>query len=101
MWPLCHNSWAGRWSGWNVVGDVLGVLLGTLIPLLLLAALVGLGIVLFRRLRGPGAKLSFAPHTATASGHEIAQARYARGEISREQYHELIQALSGGKDGEQ
>jgi uncharacterized membrane protein len=102
MWPFCHFTGVGGvagiggWSGWTVAG----VLLGTLVPLLFLAALVGLGIVLFRRLSVSGPNRSLNPLAPGALGREIAQARYARGEITHEQYRELLGELSAGKAGE-
>ena len=89
MWPLCHLTGVGSWSGWNVAD----VLLGMLVPLLFLAVLVVLGIFLYRRLRVSGPDQAFA-----SSASEIARARYARGEITREQYSELRSDLGAGKD---
>lgn len=89
MWPSCHFTGVGSLSGSNLAG----ALLGTLVPLLFLAVLVALGIFLYRRLLASRPNQAFAP-----SGREIAQARYARGEITREQYSELLSNLSAGKD---
>lgn len=89
MWPSCHLTGVGSWSTWNVAG----ALLGTLVPLLFLAVLVVLGIFLYRRLLASRPNQALAP-----SGREIARARYARGEITREQYNELLSDLSAGKD---
>lgn len=93
MWPSCHVTGIGSWGGWNLAG----ALLGTAVPLIFLAAVVALGILLVRRLRVSGANQSVAASGPAPSGREIAQARYARGEITREQYNELLSHLSAGK----
>jgi uncharacterized membrane protein len=69
----------------------------------LLAALAGLAVlvvVLVVRQRSLGRGQSLAAAGPGSSGREIAQARYARGEITREQYRELLGELSAGKAGE-
>jgi putative membrane protein len=102
MWPFCHFTGVGEvtgiggWSGSNVAG----ALLGTLVPLVFLGALVALGIFLFGRWRRSGASQTLAPFAPSASGREIAQARYARGEITRDEYRELLSHLGTGTAGE-
>lgn len=96
MWPFCHFTGVGGWSGWTVAGAVLG----TLVPLVFLAALVALAIVLVRRLGVSRPNQTLAPFAPGPSGREIAQARYARGELTREQYNELLSHLSAGMAGE-
>lgn len=99
MWPSCHITGFAGLGGFNVAG----ALLGAIVPLLFLAALVALGaLVIFLVGRRPGSARnpSLATAGATPSGREIAQARYARGEITREQYTELLGDLSAGKAGE-
>jgi putative membrane protein len=102
MWPFCHltgvggGAGIGGWSAWTIAGAVLG----TLVPLVVLAALAGLGIVLLRRLGVSGQNQTLAPLAPSASGREIAQARYARGELTRDEYNELLSHLGTGKAGE-
>lgn len=99
MWPSCHVIGVGNWSLWNVAG----ALVGTLAPLLFLAALVGLAalaIFLVGRRPGPARNQPGSAAAPAASGRDLAQARYARGEITREQYSELLRELSAGKAGE-
>jgi len=99
MWPSCHVTGIGSWGGW----DLAGALLGTVGPLLFLAALAGLAglaVILVTRQRGSARGQSLAAAGPGPSGREIAQARYARGELTREQYRELLGELSAGKAGE-
>jgi uncharacterized membrane protein len=99
MWPSCHVTGVGSWGGW----DLAGALLGTVGPLLFLAALaglVGLAVVLVARQRGSARSQPLGAAGPGLSGREIAQGRYARGEITREQYRELSSELSAGKAGE-
>jgi putative membrane protein len=99
MWPSCHVSGVGSWGGW----DLAGVLLGTVGPLLFLVALAGLAglaVVLITRQRSSARNQPLSAAGPGPVGREIAQARYARGEISREQYRALVSELSAGKAGE-
>ncbi len=64
-------------------------LIGLLFNLLILVGVVALVVWAVKR---------FSDGTSNASGHEsardIAQARYARGEITREQYQQMLNDLS-------
>ena len=82
-------------------GYGLGVI-GWLIPLLFLAALVALLVLLFTRLRHPltmppGTTHAPPPPPAPAPDAALAHARlrYARGEVSRDEYLQLAADLGG------
>jgi uncharacterized membrane protein len=73
-------------------------LLGWLIPVLILAALVGLIVFFLIRSRsGPpaGAPINFAGRGGLDPAIEQARFRYARGEISRDDYFRIASDLGG------
>ena len=83
MMPF-HYGFGGMW-GWGSLG-------GLLVPLLvvtLFAALTGLGIWVSRR---SGYAFSRTP-ARQPSAQEILKLRYARGELSRERFHSLMEDL--------
>ena len=77
MW---HNGWAGAW-GW---------IFGPLIMLAFWGGFVALAVWIVRAVWRSG-----EPRTTSQNSLEIAKARYARGEITREQYEQLKQDLGG------
>jgi uncharacterized membrane protein len=93
---LMSSNGIGSWSAWELAIPVLG----TLVPLLLAAALVALGVILYRRLRVMGPAQLFATAGPASSSRDIADARYARGEIRRDQYNELLRDVIAGKEDE-
>ena len=77
MW---HNGWAGAW-GW---------IFGPLIMLAFWGGFVALAVWIVRAVWRSG-----EPRTTSQNSLEIAKARYARGEITREQYEQLKKDLGG------
>jgi putative membrane protein len=78
--------------GWGVMILNLAITVGVVIGIVLLA------IWLFRRY-APSVPEQGSPNSYNQSGirqtpREILQVRYARGEITREQYHEMLSDLS-------
>jgi putative membrane protein len=73
-----------------------GGLLGTLLTIGVFVGLVFLGIWLWRRTgASEGASSWTQPQeTRKASAREILQTRYARGELSREEYQGMLQDLA-------
>ena len=71
---------------------LLGGLINLVFTIGLLAGLVLLGVWLWRRY-GSGMTASVG-EAQPATAREILQARYARGEMSREQYQAMLQDLS-------
>ncbi len=75
---------------------LLGGLLSTLLMLGLLVGLVFLGLWLWRRFRASEEVGAWTqPHgSRQTSAREILQVRYARGELTREEYQSMLQDLA-------
>ena len=75
---------------------LLGGLLGTLLTIGVLVGLVLLGIWLWRRFSAPGGASSWTQPSGAEqmSALDILQARYARGELTREEYQGMLQDLA-------
>lgn len=85
-----HGCWGGM-GGWGLLGGLIGLLffLG------LVAALAALIVWLWRRAADgstTGSRKADLPRELTA--REILEARYARGEITREEFLQLREDLS-------
>lgn len=96
-----HSFW-GRWGGccggrlWNLTGmGFLGPLLGLLFSILLIIGIAWLVIWLIRRTADQGARGSGSsgPSSELTAAQEILKQRYAQGEISREEYREILRDL--------
>ena len=81
---------------WGMGGlGLIGMVLNLAITLALIVGVVLLIAWLWRRVNpGPGTSASAQAALAPASPKEIVQIRYARGEITREQYQQLLADLS-------
>ncbi len=77
----------GWYGGYGWIGMIISLIFG----LLLLGGLVWLVVWAIRR-SGTGTYTNSAPGGISAK--EIAQQRYARGEITREQYQQLLEDLT-------
>jgi putative membrane protein len=69
------------------------MIVGLLIILLILIGLVVLVVWAVRRTTNPATNAGISARPQTAK--EVLQQRYARGEITREQYQEMLQDLEG------
>ena len=80
-----HGWWWYGGNGW------LGMIIGTVVMLAVLVGLVLLVVWAVRR-AGSGSNGSFYAPTGqnSPSAKEILQTRYARGEITREQYQQIL-----------
>ena len=90
---LCSSDgWRlfGNFDAWNLIGW--GLTLIVWIGLLVALALLVVWII--RRAGVPGGAVPYA--TAQPAAREILQARYARGEINREQFQEMKQVIGTG-----
>lgn len=76
----------GHGGGW------LGLIIGLLITVLIIIGVIALAVWAVRRLSGSSGN-AIHDYKAQESAREIAQARYARGEISREEYQIIISEL--------
>lgn len=81
--------------GYGTFG-LIGMILSLIITVGLIVGIVLLVVWLVRRLGGEGGALSAGqrPGQEAFSPREILQARYARGEINREQYQQMLTDLS-------
>ena len=87
----------GFGSGMGGLG-LFGGLISLVLTIGLLGGLVFLGVWLWRRF-GDTAGASFraqSPLTQQPSAREILQSRYARGELTREEYQTMLQDLGWG-----
>ena len=73
---------------WNSGWGGLGMLLNWVFMFAFLAGLIAFGVWVYRALTRPSAPSYQSPL-------DVAKARYARGEISREQYEQLRKDLGG------
>ena len=87
---LCHSGTWGSLGSFSVWG-AMGLILNLVFWVGLLAALTLLVVLAIRRARIPAATV---PHArGQPNAREILQAQYARGEITREQYERMKQAI--------
>lgn len=91
--------WYG-WNGFNCFGafaglGTLGIVLSIALHLAVVVGVVLLVAWLIRSLATSGQRQpSYATVSAAPDSHEILQQRYARGEITREQYLKMLEDLS-------
>lgn len=78
--------------GWGSYGWI-GMIINLVITVAVIAGFVWLVIWLVRR-AGSNDSANFGPAAVGQSPREILQTRYARGEITREQYQEILADLS-------
>ena len=87
---LCHTGNLGSLGSWGTWGWV-GMILHLVFWVGLLAGLTLLVVWAIRRARVPASAVPYADGGPNAK--EILQARYARGEVTREQYETMKQDL--------
>ena len=82
-------------GGWGLGFGFIGMLLNLLFVVALLASVVLLGAWLWRRVSAGGQSepRSLIQPGTPASPKEVAALRYARGEITREQYQQILTDL--------
>ncbi|NIS81054.1 MAG: hypothetical protein GTO14_12790 [Anaerolineales bacterium] len=82
-------------SGFGMFG-LIGGILGLVITVGVIVGIVALVIWLVRRLgrEGGASSATGSQQSEVSSPREALQLRYARGEITREQYHEILADLS-------
>jgi len=86
---------SGITNGWGTFGWP-GMILGWIVNIGLIVGVVLLVVWLVRRVAAPGQGLAnpFQAQTGFPTPREVLQTRYARGEITREQYLEILGDLS-------
>lgn len=82
----------GGFGGFGSFG-LIGMILNLVITIGVIVGIVWLVTWLVRRV-GSNGQVAFDPAVTAQSPREILQARYARGEITREQYQEILADLS-------
>jgi putative membrane protein len=80
------------WGGYGSFGWI-GMIINLIIAVAVIGGIVWLVIWLVRR-AGSNNLANFGPAAPKQSPREILQTRYARGEITREQYQEILAELS-------
>jgi putative membrane protein len=80
-------------SGFGGLG-LLGGILNLVITLGVIVGIVLLVIWLIRRVGGEGGALAAGQRASQSSAREILQTRYARGELTREQYQQMLSDVS-------
>ena len=95
--PACSAGVGGFSPGFGVFGGfgLIGMILNLVITIGLIVGLVLLIAWLWRRVNSDGqARVAQQPTASEALPKEILQVRYARGEITREQYQQMVVDLS-------
>jgi putative membrane protein len=89
---MMHGFGYGGYGGFGLIG----LIFNAVIAVALLLALVLLIVWLWRRVNagGQGMTTHQPPAESKASPKEILQMRYARGEITREQYQQMLGDLT-------
>lgn len=87
---LCHTGNLGSLGSWGIWGWT-GIILNLVLWVGLLAGLTLLIVRAIRRARVPASDVPYAPGQPNTK--EVLQARYARGEVTREQYETMKQDL--------
>lgn len=97
MWPWGPVGPQHMWeTGWGWLG-IVGMILNMLLWLALLVGVVVLIVSATRRSRSSGPRYGDRATRDDLTPREILQQRYARGEITREQYFEMVADLDGGE----
>lgn len=84
------------WFGWGGYGTfgLIGMILNLIITVALIAGIAILAIWVVRRLSTGGREEATPEAPAQISPRELLKIRYARGEITREQYLQMLDDLS-------
>ena len=85
-----HMGSLGAFGSWGWIA----MIIGTVFWLALIVGIVLLIVFAIRRSNRTSASMSTYPVTGQSTAKEILQARYARGEITREQYQQMLDDLS-------
>ena len=78
----------GGYGGYGGMGWI-GMILGLIITIAVLIGIVLLIVWAVKRMGGNSTS-NIAPASGTPTAREVAQARYAKGEINREEYQQIL-----------
>lgn len=81
------NGWMHGFGGMGLIGGIIGLLFN-------LAVVVGIVVLVIWAVKRFSSGTTFNPGTGVQTPREILQARYARGELTREQYQQMLQDLN-------
>jgi putative membrane protein len=85
---MMGGSWMHGFGGFGLMGGIIGLLFN-------LAILIGfVWLVVWAIKRFTSGATTGSPSSGYQSARELLQARYARGEITREQYQQMLQDIS-------
>ncbi len=90
MGPGMFGGCCGGWGGYGAFGWI-----GLVFNLLIVVAVIWLIVWAIKRFTGNGLPGLPTSGGGSQSAREILQTRYARGEITREQYREMLKDLEG------
>jgi putative membrane protein len=85
--PGLINGFCSGFGGYSRIGVILGWII-------VVGLIVGLALLLVALWRRAGAGRSQPPPSSDRSAREVLQIRYARGEITREQYLQMREDLA-------
>lgn len=83
---MMGGGWMHGFGGLGLIGGIIGLVLN-------LALIVGIILLVVWAVKRFTSGTSFNPGLGYQSPREILQARYARGEITRDQYQQMLQDL--------
>ena len=81
------DGWMHGFGGMGLIGGIIGLLFN-------LAVIVGIVWLVVWAVKRFTSGTTFTPGSGTQTPREILQARYARGELTREQYQQMLQDLN-------
>ena len=81
------NGWMHGFGGMGLIGGIIGLLFN-------LVVVVGIVVLVVWAVKRFSSGTTFNPGTGVQTPREILQARYARGELTREQYQQMLQDLN-------
>lgn len=81
------NGWMHGFGGMGLIGGIIGLLFN-------LVVVVGIVVLVVWAVKRFSSGTTFTPGTGVQTPREILQARYARGELTREQYQQMLQDLN-------
>jgi len=84
---MMGGSWMHGYGAMGLIGGIIGLVLN-------LAVVVGLVVLVVWAVKRFTGGTTFSAGSGQQSPRDILQARYARGEITREQYQQMLQDLS-------
>ena len=89
-----HDWWAEQWGAWGWVGLALMIIFMIAFWILVIAGIVMLVRWIVRQGRNSGADRGFDAGRGSGSALDILKRRYAKGEISADEYRRMKQEIT-------